>query len=342
MKRTLLAILSAILLLVGNTDLNAQALEFDGVGEFVNCGNDSTLQITGAEITLEAYIKAAAWKSAVWEGCILNKEQAANPQDDGYMLRAGSNGTLNFNIGGFEATSVWNEVNTDEGALTLDTWHHIAGVYDGTNMIIYVDGTPLKTEPKTIQIGYGPDVDLFIGNADIYKNRGFEGVIDEVKVWKAARTADQILLSVDYELCPEDTVGLVAYYKFEDGDGQVLTDETGNNHGVLGDTSIVDDADPAWAAEGVTLSDATGCKTNNIDNLTLQNAVKVYPNPATEFVAIASAEIINTISVYNVIGQELINIKNVNTKEYTLPVTNLNKGMYYLSVNGNAASFVVK
>ena len=38
------------------------ALKFDGMDDFVNCGNTDAVNVTGAEITLEAWIKPKRWK----------------------------------------------------------------------------------------------------------------------------------------------------------------------------------------------------------------------------------------------------------------------------------------
>ena len=79
--------------------VNAAAthLNFDGFDDSVNCGNNSSVQLSGNQITLEAYVKFDSFKPNAFEGNIINKEQ--NSPDFGYMLRAGSTGVINFNIG---------------------------------------------------------------------------------------------------------------------------------------------------------------------------------------------------------------------------------------------------
>ncbi len=55
-------------------------------------------------------------------------------------------------------------------------------------------------------------------------------------------------------LTPQGIVrdGLVAWYKFDEGSGQVLTDYSPyGNHGVLGSTSGADTNDPTWTAQGL-------------------------------------------------------------------------------------------
>ena len=90
-------------------------LNFDGNNDLVNCGNDSSVQITGNQITLEAWIRAESFKPNVWEGTIINKEQ--NMPDNGYMLRVGASGQANFNIG----NGSWHEITTPSNTLSTNT-----------------------------------------------------------------------------------------------------------------------------------------------------------------------------------------------------------------------------
>ena len=41
---------------------SGSALDFDGFNDQINCGNDTSIQITGSEITLEAIIKFKTFK----------------------------------------------------------------------------------------------------------------------------------------------------------------------------------------------------------------------------------------------------------------------------------------
>ena len=203
------------------------ALDFDGTSDRVDCGNDASLQITGSEITLEAWIYPTAWKTSVWQGCIINKEQ--NTPDNGYMLRAGEGGRLNFNLG----DGSWNELTTAAGTLELNTWQHVAGTYDGTKMRIYVDGVAVDSSSVTLSIT-NANTNLIIGDYTS-NNRNFQGVIDEVRIWKVQRTGEQLIDYMENELCTSDP-DLVAYYQFDEG--------------VAGDTNTTVMTLPDWSGNG--------------------------------------------------------------------------------------------
>ena len=100
-------------------ELYAQnALDFDGTDDKVDCGNDTSVQVSGKAITLEAWIYPTAWKTNAFDGNVINKEY--NLSNYGYMLRVGAAGKLNFAIG----DGTWREITTGT-ILSLNTWQHL-------------------------------------------------------------------------------------------------------------------------------------------------------------------------------------------------------------------------
>ena len=70
-------------------------------------------------------------------------------------------------------------------------WHHVAGVYDGTNMFLYVDGTLDVSKPATgsiVQNSYP----VCIGHNAEAPASSFNGLIDEVSLYNRALTAAEI------------------------------------------------------------------------------------------------------------------------------------------------------
>jgi hypothetical protein len=129
-------------------------------------------------------------------------------------------------------------VSTDRTDLNDDAWHHIACVRVPTltedSLRIYVNGILQgdttctvagytgNTDDVTLGVGFGPD------------NR-FGGQIDEVRIWKVARTGEEIQATMTQQL-KGDEDGLVGYWPLdEDGTG-VITDLTeGGHYGTLQD-----------------------------------------------------------------------------------------------------------
>ena len=66
---------------------------------------------------------------------------------------------------------------------------------------------------------------------------------------------------------------------------------------------------------------------------------RIYPNPADNILNIESTMSIEKVTVYNLLGQEVIS-KSPNAELVTLDVANLQSGVYVVktSINGNISS----
>jgi len=213
------------------------SIDFDGTNDYVNCGNNGSLNITGNTITLEAWIYPTSFKAQVWAGNVINKNGAG---DNGYMLRVGNGGQVNFNLG----TGWWNEINSATGVVTLNNWHHIAGTYDGTTMRLYVDGVQVAAGAENQNIGSASN-SLYLGEDPQWTGRNFPGRIEEVRIWNTARTATEVAEDMATRTCAPFPASLVAYYRFNQGTANAnnaglttVNDETGTNNGTLTNSSL--------------------------------------------------------------------------------------------------------
>lgn len=62
------------------------------------------------------------------------------------------------------------------------------------------------------------------------------------------------------------------------------------------------------------------------------NPISLYPNPTNKEVNISSENIINSIEVFNSLGQKVYQT-NVKAKEKVLDINSLSKGVYIIGVN---------
>lgn len=186
------------------------ALSFDGTNDRVDCGNNSSVQISGTQITIEAWVMPTSFGPNNWSNNIVDKE-SWSPQQ-GYMLRTGDNGKVNFNLG---ATNTWNELTTSTAVLAANTWAHVAATYDGSYMRIYINGVCTDSIAKNISFSDASAYNLVIGdNSQVGRN--FAGKIDEVRIWDIARTKAQLQSTMNTEICG-GVSGLRAYYRFNQG-----------------------------------------------------------------------------------------------------------------------------
>jgi len=199
-----------MLFLIKTTSAQNYGLSFANSATYAQIPQDPSHNITGS-ITLEAWIYPTSWTSEVWRGSIINKEQN---NSTGYMLRCGANGTLNFNIG---TGSTWKEVNSPANTLMLNTWQHVAGVFNGTTLTLYVNGIQVGTPVSyTGTIGINT-VPIEIGRSNIDINRFFNGRIDEVRIWNSAISATDLFAYYNSSITSSNPnySTLVAYYEMD-------------------------------------------------------------------------------------------------------------------------------
>lgn len=82
--------------------------------------------------------------------------------------------------------------NTAETQIKPDRWYHVAGTYDGSVFRVYLDGVEVGHSEANLALTQG-HADVYVGaycNGYAY---GFEGSIDEVRLYPAALTPLQIL-----------------------------------------------------------------------------------------------------------------------------------------------------
>jgi hypothetical protein len=219
-------------------------LAFDGVDDRVRVADSASLDIV-QHITLEAWFRAESIPGSGGQARVVSKsfnyELSVHSADGGCV--AGTAGDVQWRaiIGGADRRICG-------GAIAPGTWHHVAGTYNGSQFVLYLDGNLVAATARSGSIGTNNE-DLLIGNNPVL-NRPFKGDIDEVRVWRVARTQQQIIDDMDRELSGTEA-GLVAYYRLNEGSGQYVFDETDyGNDGVLGSTAGVDADDPAWRPIG--------------------------------------------------------------------------------------------
>jgi Tfp pilus assembly protein PilE len=158
------------------------ALNFDGSNDYVNCGNGSSLLITG-DLTIAAWVQLTTGNSGNYYG-IAGKLHDAT--DSGFALVRSSTNYFYFWVGNGTMESV-----SSNTTYTDTDWHHVVGVRrNGTNYL-YVDGVQ-QTATTTRSLSDSGSW-AFIGRQyDDYNLRYFNGIIDDVRVYNRALTAAEI------------------------------------------------------------------------------------------------------------------------------------------------------
>lgn len=228
------------------------ALEFDGEDDYLECGSDTSLD--AAHVTLEVWVYRST--STTTSRIILNKELSYEMQIGGES----GNGQDHFE---FALGGNWSW--TDGGFVPPGTWTHLSVTWDGAEAKTYINGELTNTHDladgeivpsvKGLRIGArgAPDAPASF----------FFGKIDEVRIWNAALTAEQIQAWMYRE--PDQThpsiANLIAYYPFNEGSGGAAADTVNGNDGILTDMAeedwVASTAGSMWTP--AELTPLTGC-----------------------------------------------------------------------------------
>jgi eukaryotic-like serine/threonine-protein kinase len=196
------------------------ALEFNGKDTFVDL---PTLHYDGSHpITIEATIVA---HQIVKRGTVIGNRGSGGM---GLNFPVGDTGPIS-SFGTFRVTDV-NGVRDfySHQSVRPGSRLHVAGVLDSLNASLFIDGK--QQDNKSLSATYEPGRNEFAigGNprAGSELATPFSGLIDELRISKIARYTTDFTPQSRFE--PDsDTLSL---YHFDEGQGDVLIDSSGNNH----------------------------------------------------------------------------------------------------------------
>ncbi|HWH92560.1 MAG TPA: LamG domain-containing protein [Baekduia sp.] len=155
------------------------ALSFDGDHDNVTIADNSLLDLTTG-MTLEAWVRptsTSGWRT------IMTKEQSGGLT---YGLYASSDtGKPTADV--FTTSEL---ITRGPSALPTYTWSHVAATYNGSSLVLYVNGNVVATKAVTGSMVTSSGA-LRIGGTSVW-GEWFSGKIDEVRVYNKTLTATQI------------------------------------------------------------------------------------------------------------------------------------------------------
>ena len=203
----------------------SNGLNFDGINDQVVVPANSVFDLNSG--TIECWVRPSV---LVGNACILGNRGTGGARFSFHMS------TVTNTIGLWDG-SVYTTI---PYTITAGTWYHLAFVCNGTNTLVYVNGTLAGTIAKKFSTVTGQTFVIGIAKNSGGDGEPFLGDIDEVRVWNTMRTQAEIQANKDVTLTGTES-GLVALYSFDQGTNggtntglTIATDKTsGNNHGQL-------------------------------------------------------------------------------------------------------------
>ena len=198
------------------------ALDFDGSNDYVDCGNNSSLNPT-SQLTLSVWAKRIGSGTGA-NPCIFSSSKSSS-NNGGFLLETGIN-RFRFYV---DTTGSGGWVNIINNAdLVNNQWYHVVCIWDGSDIKMYVDGVLQSQTASVTQITYSTNTNARIGR---YATSYFNGSISNVAIYNTALSASNITTLYNNGV-PQATIygSPVAHYKL-DNTTTGIQDSAGSNNG---------------------------------------------------------------------------------------------------------------
>ena len=179
-------------------------------GGVVMNGSGQNIAITdGAAVHLTGPFTISAWVNRAASNVnhdIFNSENDVSAKFGGIGLRITSANKLSVSSGKNTGEGLGVDYQLGNGStnVSASAWHHVVGLWDGSNLKVYLDGVPDGSMPWTYAPAY-----LSTNYVDIGRLRQsgasyywFNGTVDEVSVSSTNRSADWILTEYRNQSAP--------------------------------------------------------------------------------------------------------------------------------------------
>ena len=225
------------------------ALQFDGVDDFVSIADSGDFDFDET-FTVEVWAKPSSLSGSDGYKAFLSGSSAEPPSVGGawkFFLSSSNYSSWGLAV----CVPGCSSAQSGSGSLQVNQWQHLAATYDGSDIRIYKDGALVDTRAHSGNVSNVQFVLVGIWETS------FDGLIDEVRVWNITRTQTEIQDNKDHSLNGDES-GLVGYWEFDEGTGQVVNDSTSNNNdGRLGELPASDDKDPVWVVSDAPINAPT-------------------------------------------------------------------------------------
>jgi len=298
------------------------ALSFNGVNNNDNMGNSAGNGVRTIDFWFKPAVNMSPSTTATgWT--LISRDDNTQFSEYGIYIRgtdwtgAGNVGKLCFWI---RYSGTLHEIMSNQNTWTGGTWYHVAGVLDPTSgMKLFINGTAqtnidasatsatMTDNSSPVNLGsWGPSL------------RFFNGRMDEMRLWNRALSPSEIQAKMCQDLTPANETGLQAYWKFDEGSGSQLLDETVNAFtGTVNGTTWIADA---YCAIGIK------------DEPVMENNFVISPNPGTGVFTLNFENNYNegSYQVFDVAGKRVTGGLIIGGSKIDL--SDLENGIYFISV----------
>jgi hypothetical protein len=312
------------------------ALSFDGVNDMAKILDNPLLSGgPGKSLTVEAWVKMQ--RVSEEHNPLVVKYYDPSYKDWGLDIESGM---LNVNI---ENADEWS---CQAGLVPVGKWTHLAFTFDNTGNVVrlYVNGVEAGTGFRLTKDMPNTAADIWLG-AHPYNSiyRTF-GILDEVRIWNHARSITELQSTMNLMLTGTEP-GLIGYWPFDEGSGQLAADLTGNgNHARLGVGNNADSSDPAWVISDAPVSPMLWIPfaPSHDAHVRWSSPTENYGSRPSLLQRLSDSEMINTYLKFNVAGLNApatpIGVRRAKLRLYVTDASEDGGSVYIVSNNHRDAT----
>ena len=319
-----------------------------GAGGAIDCGtNNAFVGYCAADFGFTSQLSITAWikwninpstyaSDERWANIASNNAYNSGDIGQFWLQHNSDNSHFEFAVKGLSRSFV-----TSTTIPQQNVWYHVAGVYDASlslnRMKIYVNGV-FENGNNLVSGNVTNLLPSFLFKVGRWSSaagvRSFEGVIDEVSVWKKALSEDEIRGIMCEKLTGSET-DLAGYWRFDEGALDTTADLSGNgNSGYVfmeigqaesGTNNTITDLGKTWTVNewvghliGITNGTGAGQKrrivSNTSNTLTVVNAWDTNPDATSIYVVssynewVTSGAALGDASTYDYLSPTSVNL----------------------------------
>ncbi|HSI20581.1 MAG TPA: LamG domain-containing protein [Verrucomicrobiae bacterium] len=233
-----------------------RSLSFDGSNDDVTIPYSSLVDFDyNNPFTVSVWMKAGATQAntGLTYNYIAQRRLGAAGSQSFYLAINNQGAAIPGTIRAGRYESGHNPEITSTKTLNDSKWHLLTFTKVSSTLTLYIDGVAEASTTDTTTTDTSDVTDLCWA-ASCTSGRWFQGGLDDARVYNKGLSASEAaaLYSGGSGSTGAVTSGLVGWWRFDEGSGQVLQDSSGNGlHGLVGDTSASTTTDPSWSTDGV-------------------------------------------------------------------------------------------
>jgi hypothetical protein len=326
-----------------------KAYSFDGINDYIQVNNSNNTTLSN-DFTVITWVNIFSLNTF---NAFLSNASNDQPSVSGWVW-----GYSNFSQPSkrhFQAYPNWNNSTVAQNGndVVNNNWVHLATTYELSSgkLKYYLNGVLTDTFTTTYSIS-NSGLNLYIGNhfqnnnplTPVPTNASFNGKLDDIGIWNRALTACEIkklyyspsftVAASNASICVGQSLTLsaggVPNYSWSNGANTATTVVTPTASTVYTVTSSYTTGCTDTKTIAVTVNACTG-----ISELTKENTISIYPNPAKESITITSTNALagKFYVIHDATGKQVA--KGILSPEKTsVSLTGLSAGLYILSVEG--------